>query len=59
MLIVFLVQSWLAYGIANLAGAHVYQYRRLFSRINTAAKLIHRCLRYDHLTPQLHNVYCL
>ena len=50
-LVVSLVLSRLDYGNSTLAGVPAYQHSRLQSVMNAAARLIHRCRKYDRVTP--------
>ena len=49
-LVVSLVLTKLDYGNATLTGLPAYQYRRLQSVLNAAARLIYRRRRFDHVT---------
>jgi len=58
-LVVSLVLTKLDYGNATLTGLPAYQYRRLQSVLNAAAKLIYRRRRFDHVTSLLRELHCL
>lgn len=58
-LVVSLVMPRLDYGNATLAGLPDYQYRRLQSVLNAAARLIHRSKRSEHITPLLRDLHWL
>ena len=59
-LVVLLVQSRLDYGSATFSSIPANQHRRLQSVMIAAAELIHRCQRYDHVTPLLRALHlCL
>ena len=58
-LIVSLVLSRLDYGNATLSGLPDYQYRRLQSVINAAARSIFRLRWSDHVTPALMELHWL
>jgi len=58
-LVVLLVLNWLDSGNAMLASLPAYQYRRLQSVLNPAARLIYRCWRFDHVTPLLRDLHWL
>ena len=59
LLVVSLVMPQLDYGNATLAGLPASQLRRLQSVLNTAARLIHRSSRYEHVTPMLRDLHWL
>jgi len=56
-LMVSLVLTKLDYGNAMLTGLPAYQYRRLQSVLNAAAKLIYRRRRFDHVTSLLQELH--
>ena len=58
-LVVSLVLSRLDYGNAVLCGLPDYQYRRLQSALNAAARSIYSLRRYDHVTPALMELHWL
>ena len=58
-LVVSLVLTKLDYGNATLTGLPAYQYRRLQSVLNAAARLIYRRRRFDHVTSLLRELHWL
>ena len=44
-------------GLLTLTGLPAYQYRRLQSVLNAAAKLIYRRRRFDHVTSLLQELH--
>jgi len=54
-----LVLTKLDYGTATLTGLSAYQYRRLQSVLNAAARLIYRRRRFDHVTSLLRELHWL
>jgi len=58
-LVVSLVLRKLDYGNATLTGLPAYQYRRLQSVLNAAARLIYRRRRFDHVTSLLRELHWL
>jgi len=58
-LIVSLVMSQLDYGSATLAGLPACQLDILQSVLNSAARLIYRSSKFDHVMPLLHDLHWL
>jgi len=58
-LVVSLVMPRLDCGNTTLAGLPTSQLHRLQSVLNTAARLIHRSSRYEHVTPMLRDLHRL
>ena len=58
-LVVSLVLPHLDYGNAALAGLPANQHRRLQSVLDSAARLIHRSTRFDHVSPLLRELHWL
>ena len=58
-LVVSLVLTKLDYGNATLTGLPAYQYRRLQSVLNAAARLIYRRWRFDDVTSLLRELHWL
>jgi len=58
-LVVSLVLTKLDYGNATLTGLPAYQYRRLQSVLNAAARQIYRRRRFDHVTSLLRELHWL
>jgi len=56
---VSLVLNRLDFGNATLAGLPAYQYHRLQSVLNAAARLIYRRQRFFHVTPLLRDLHWL